>query len=96
MDAWPRRPYGPGWRIVPCATAALKPRHNARMKIHLNGEERLLDDGIMLLALLASEGLADRRVAIEINGDIIPRSQHTTHALREDDRVEIVHALGGG
>ena len=45
---------------------------------------------------LRDEGLAERRVAIELNGEISPRSQHASQALQEGDRVEIVHALGGG
>ena len=46
--------------------------------------------------LLQSEGLAERRVAVEVNGAIVPRGAHATHALAEGDRVEVVHALGGG
>ena len=46
--------------------------------------------------LLAENGLVERRVAVEVNGSIVPRSAHPQHALREGDRVEIVHALGGG
>lgn len=76
--------------------APLKPRHNARMKIQLNGEDCVLDDGATILALLAREGLADRRVAVEVNGCIVPRGLHQTLALQEADLVEVVHALGGG
>jgi sulfur carrier protein len=35
-------------------------------------------------------------VAVEVNGEIVPRGVHATHALAEGDRVEVVHALGGG
>ena len=66
------------------------------MDITLNGEARTLPDDCRILDLLRSEGLADRRVAVEINGAIVPRGAHATHLLRPDDRVEIVHALGGG
>ena len=66
------------------------------MQIHLNGEVREVDAGIALSTLLAEAGLAGRRVAVEVNGAIVPLSQHTEHALTEGDRVEIVHALGGG
>ncbi len=69
---------------------------NGRMNIELNGQARRIDDGLTLLALLEAEGLAARRVAVEINGEIVPRTTHAAHALREGDRVEIVHALGGG
>lgn len=66
------------------------------MDIELNGQPRHIDTGASILALLQSEGLAERRVAVEVNGEIVPRSLHAAHALVEGDRVEIVHALGGG
>ncbi|GHA89172.1 sulfur carrier protein ThiS [Cognatilysobacter bugurensis] len=66
------------------------------MDIVLNGEPRSLDPALTVLQLLQREGLADRRVAVEVNGDIVPRSRHAEHALATGDRVEIVHALGGG
>lgn len=66
------------------------------MNITLNGEPRTLAASTNLMQLLQAEGLAERRVAIEINGHIVPRSRHVEQALVEGDRVEIVHALGGG
>ena len=66
------------------------------MDIELNGQPRRIDTGANILALLQNEGLAQRRVAVEVNGEIVPRSLHAAHALVEGDRVEIVHALGGG
>ncbi len=66
------------------------------MKIQLNGSARAFDQATTLEALLVLEGLAGRRVAVEVNGDIIPRGGHEKHVLQEGDRVEIVHALGGG
>ncbi|MCC4586343.1 sulfur carrier protein ThiS [Xanthomonas melonis] len=66
------------------------------MNIQLNGSPRALPDQLTLAALLEQEGLAQRRVAVEVNGEIVPRGQHATHALHAGDVVEIVHALGGG
>ncbi len=66
------------------------------MKIELNGDLREVDPGITLQALLVLEGLAERRVAMEVNGVIVPRGRHDTHTLQEGDCIEIVHALGGG
>ena len=66
------------------------------MQIELNGVQRELDAATTVAALLACEGLADRRVAVEVNREIVPRSAHGTRTLAEGDRVEIVHALGGG
>ena len=45
-----------------------------------------------LLQLLEIEG----RLAIDVNGEIVPRSTHSDHLLKENDRIEIVHAIGGG
>jgi sulfur carrier protein len=69
---------------------------NARMDIVLNGEPRSLESGLTVSGLLQLEGLAERRVAVEVNGGIVPRGRHGEHALRDGDRIEIVHALGGG
>jgi sulfur carrier protein len=66
------------------------------LRLLLNGEPRELPLGTDVLALLEHEGLAARRVAVEVNGDIVPRSRHAGHLLGDGDRVEIVHALGGG
>lgn len=66
------------------------------MDIVLNGEPRSLEPGATVLQVLQIEGLADRRVAVEVNGEIVPRSRHAGHALAPGDRIEIVHALGGG
>ncbi len=66
------------------------------MKIVLNGEEREIAPATSLLQLLELAGYAQRRVAIEINREIVPRSRHASRLLQPDDRVEIVHAIGGG
>jgi len=66
------------------------------MNIYLNGERREVPDHGSLAALLADAGYADRRVAVEINREIVPRSLHAERLLQADDRVEIVHAIGGG
>lgn len=66
------------------------------MRIRLNGDIRDVQDGLSLAALVASLDLAGKRIAVELNGDIAPRSQHGDIMLRNDDRVEIVQAIGGG
>ncbi len=66
------------------------------MDIQLNGEPRQTEVDITIARLLADEGLAERRVAVEVNGEIIPRSRHSEHRLQAGDAVEVVHALGGG
>lgn len=69
---------------------------NRRMQITLNGDARHIQPASTIATLLADEGLAERRVAVEVNGEIVPRSRHAEHPLHAGDRVEIVHALGGG
>jgi sulfur carrier protein len=71
-------------------------RQNARMEIQLNGQHRTIEAGSSLSDLLRSEGLAERRVAVEVNGEIVPRGLHPSQRLQAGDRIEIVHALGGG
>ncbi|MCI8208510.1 thiamine biosynthesis protein ThiS [Pseudomonas sp. S25] len=66
------------------------------MHIQLNGEPFELPDGATVLALLTRLDLVGRRVAVELNLDIVPRSQHESTALSEGDQVEVVHAIGGG
>ncbi|CRM18933.1 Thiamine biosynthesis protein ThiS [Pseudomonas sp. 37 R 15] len=66
------------------------------MRIQLNGEPLDLPDGETVAALLARLDLTGRRVAVELNLDIVPRSQHEGAALSEGDQVEVVHAIGGG
>ena len=66
------------------------------MHIQLNGEAFELSDGTTVAGLIDRLDLTGRRVAVELNLDIVPRSQHATTALREGDQVEVVHAIGGG
>ena len=66
------------------------------MQIQLNGEARRIESDATIATLLDAEGLAQRRVAVEVNGEIVPRGRHASHALQHGDTVEIVHALGGG
>lgn len=66
------------------------------MDIVLNGEPRAIAANTTVAQLLQAEGLGERRVAVEVNNQIVPRSRHVEHPLEDGDRVEIVHALGGG
>jgi sulfur carrier protein len=69
---------------------------NGAMEILLNGEQHPLPAGCTVAELLSEAGFGERRVAVEVNGAIVPRSTHARHELQAGDRVEIVHALGGG
>lgn len=66
------------------------------MKIALNGEEREVAPSTSLLELLEASGHAQRRIAVEINREIVPRSRYGERTLVQGDRIEIVHAIGGG
>ena len=71
-------------------------RQNTRMEIQGSRQDRIVEAGSSLSDLLRSEGLAERRVAVEVNGEIVPRGLHPSQRLQAGDRIEIVHALGGG
>jgi sulfur carrier protein len=66
------------------------------MEIVVNGIERQQNDSLTISLLLENEGYAGRRVAVEINGSIVPKSAHAQYRLAAGDRVEIVQAIGGG
>ena len=65
------------------------------MNLTVNGNTLTLD-GNTITDLVAQLGLTGRRLAVEVNREIIPKSQHGDVALNEGDVVEIVHAIGGG
>lgn len=66
------------------------------MEIHVNGERRELEPGSSLSALLEQLKYAAQRIAVEVNEEIVPRSEYGSHRLQKGDRVEIVRAIGGG
>ncbi len=66
------------------------------MDITVNGTTRAVPDQTTASQLLDSLGLAGRRLALEINREIVPRSRFDRHLIQPGDRVEIVHAIGGG
>lgn len=66
------------------------------MHIYLNGDCLHVNPACSLEQLVLQLQLTGKRIAIEINGQIVPRSQFTHLMLKPDDRVEIVQAIGGG
>jgi len=66
------------------------------MEIVLNGARLALAAPLTVAALLERQGLAGKRVAVERNGEIVPKSRHATTQLEAGDRLEIVVAVGGG
>ena len=66
------------------------------MHITINGNQTELDDDSSLQQLLQHLKIGEGRIAIELNGEIMPRSQFQQQLLSKGDRVEIVQAIGGG
>ncbi|WP_066128913.1 sulfur carrier protein ThiS [Bordetella ansorpii] len=66
------------------------------MHITLNGDARQLPAATTVIGLLETLGYAGKRVAVERNGEIVPKSQHAQTTLADGDRIEIVVAVGGG
>ena len=66
------------------------------MQIMVNGQERTLEAPVTVAALLHQLGVQGRRVAVEVNLEIVPRSRHAEVELNDHDRVEVVYAIGGG
>lgn len=66
------------------------------MEIFLNGTRQQVKDNCSIMDLLVELELINKRLAVEVNQEIIPRSQFSTYALSTNDKVEIVHAIGGG
>ena len=66
------------------------------VKIIVNGVEISLPKGSNIQDLITQLGYENKRIAIEINEAIIPKSKHLSHLLESLDRVEVIHAVGGG
>lgn len=66
------------------------------MLILLNGTATELPRELTARELVERLELTGRRIAMEVNGEIVPRSGYAAHTLKAGDKVEIVHAIGGG
>ena len=66
------------------------------MEIQLNGENRTLEAVLTLRELIVEIGLDERKVAVERNLEIVPRSTYGQTQLKSGDRIEIVEFVGGG
>ena len=79
------------WGKLPDSDASTR-----TMQITVNGQAREIPEATTADQLLELLGLEGRRLAMEVNEEIVPRSRFEAHALKAGDRVEIVHAIGGG
>lgn len=66
------------------------------LTVTVNSTEHQIADNSVLAQLLEQLELGGGRIAVEINGEIVPRSQFPTHQLQDGDKIEIVQAIGGG
>jgi thiamine biosynthesis protein ThiS len=66
------------------------------MTLTINGDAREFPDGLSLSTLIAQLGMKADRVAVELNLDIVPRTEWEKIVLRNGDKLEIVHFVGGG
>ena len=66
------------------------------MKIFVNGEEISLPQNSNIDNLIVQLGYKNKRIAVEINESIIPKSKHSSFLLGANDRIEVINAVGGG
>ncbi len=66
------------------------------MELIVNGEPRVLPEPISVADLVSELGVTGRRIALERNGEIVPRGEFATTMLASGDKLEIVQAIGGG
>jgi thiamine biosynthesis protein ThiS len=66
------------------------------VQVTVNDEPRGLPAGATVADLVATLGLGPRRVAVEVNREIVARATYTTTVLNDGDTVEIIHFVGGG
>jgi thiamine biosynthesis protein ThiS len=66
------------------------------MQLHINGEQKEFSDGLTVAALVAQLGMKPDRVAVELNLEIVPRTTWESVTLKNGDKLEVVHFVGGG
>ncbi len=73
-----------------------KEAKNTMIEITLNGQLRQFQDALSVSALIDCLGYSGKRIAVERNGEIVPKSLHSSTELQAGDQLEIVVAVGGG
>lgn len=69
---------------------------DGQLSLLVNGETRVVDPGSTIDRLLSELGLGEKRIAVAINREVVPKSTFSVHQLVAGDRVEILEAVGGG
>jgi len=68
----------------------------AILNVIVNGDDKTIEAGATVADLVHLLELEGKRIAVELNMEIVPRSEHPTTTLSQGDKLEIVHAIGGG
>lgn len=66
------------------------------MEVFVNGDQQVIDPASSIQDLLESLKMTKGRIAVELNGEIVPKSTFQQHQLNDGDKIEIVQAIGGG
>jgi sulfur carrier protein len=69
---------------------------NGKIEVRVNGERRAMQNGATVRTLIEELGFGQKRVAVEINLEVVPRSRHAEHLLADGDVIEVVSFVGGG
>jgi sulfur carrier protein len=69
---------------------------SSSITVQLNGEPCRIEGDTRLAALIERLNLKRGRIAVELNGEVVPKAEHDKVVLREGDRVEIINFVGGG
>ena len=66
------------------------------LTLQINGERKQFPPNISVAGLVTAMALTGKRIAIELNGEIVPKGSHLTTQLQDGDKLEVVVAVGGG
>lgn len=78
------------------SAGALRLYHRGMIQITVNGAAQRLEQPLAVADLISRMALAGKKIAVERNGEIVPRSAHGSTLVLDGDRLEIVVAVGGG
>ena len=69
---------------------------NSKVKIKVNGKERIITEGTTVEKLLEGLNIKSQGIAVELNLEIVPKSRYAETILKDGDKIEIVQMVGGG
>ena len=67
-----------------------------KIQIHINGKKKNINSNYNLINILEEYSLKDKMLAVEINQEVIPKSNYKTKKINKNDRIEILELIGGG